>query len=249
MIQQPQTPMKPRTGGSLQHSFQARAIQPRGFTLVELMIAIVIVAVLVAISFPIAARVKGSARAVECISNVRQVGAALLAHAGDNHGKLIPLQPSTNPDTGKRPPIWTVQLAQEGYLWDGVGELPCGTGVWTCPDCDFVSNAYGGYGVVEGSIFVYEELRPTGVSQPGSLRLNQIKSPANTWLIGDAAANVAQDPRKGWYAIWPQADRWSTHGPAPRHRGKVNVCMVDGHVEALTPEEIEQRELTTNVLR
>ncbi|MGB1129713.1 MAG: prepilin-type N-terminal cleavage/methylation domain-containing protein [Haloferula sp.] len=227
----------------------SRRTQRRGFTLVELMVAIVIVAALVALSFPIASRVKGSARAAEGMSNVRQLGGAILMHASDNHQKLIPLQPSVNSETGKRPPIWTVQLAREGYMWDGIGELPCGTGVWTCPASEFVSHAYGAYGVVEDTIFVYEERTPVGVSEKGSLRLNRIHRPASTWLVGDAAAKAAQDPKVGWYAIWSQPSRWDTHGPAPRHRGKVNVCMVDGHVEALTVQEIEERELTVNVVR
>jgi prepilin-type processing-associated H-X9-DG protein len=38
------------------------------------------------------------------------------------------------------------------------------------------------------------------------------------------------------------ADRYADHGSpsfiAPRHDGKANLCMVDGHVESLTPEEV-----------
>jgi general secretion pathway protein G len=230
--------------------FQNPGSSRRGFTLVELMVTIVIVIVLVAFSFPIVNRARGAARAAECISNLRQVGGALLMHASENRGKLIPLQPSTSPDTGKRPPIWTVQLAQEGYLssWNGEGDAPCGKGIWTCPDCDFMSNAYGGYGVVENTVFVYEENRPTGVREAGSLRLNRIARPARTWLIGDAAQK-ADELNKGWYAIWPNPSQWSTHGPAARHKGKVNVCMVDGHIQSLTVGEIEERELTINVVR
>jgi prepilin-type processing-associated H-X9-DG protein len=185
------------------------------------------------------------------MSNVKQLGMSLLMHAGDNNNKLIPLQPSQDSSTGKRPPIWPVQLAQGGYLsdWDGRGDAPCGTGVWTCPDCDFMSNAYGGYGVVEGAIFVYEENRPSGgVTESGSLRLSRIAEPPNTWLVGDTSQN-ADKPNKGWYAVWSEPARWTGHGPAARHGGKVNVCMVDGHVERLTIEEIKKRKLTEEVLK
>ena len=34
------------------------------------------------------------------------------------------------------------------------------------------------------------------------------------------------------------ADRMSPSFIAPRHSGKANFCMVDGHVESLTPEEV-----------
>lgn len=224
-----------------------RAASFDGFTLIELLIVIAIIAVLAVIGFGVSRRAIASARSSTCVSNLKQMGMAHLMYANDHNGKLIPLQPSENPDTGKRPPIWPVQLAQAGYLWDGTGKLPCGEGVWTCPDCDFMSNAYGGYGLVEDSIFVYEENTPFGVSESGSLRLNKIADPANTWLIGDVTRN-ANEPNKGWYALWSQPGRWDSHGPAARHNGKVNVCMVDGHVESLTIEEIERRGLTENVV-
>ena len=228
----------------------ARWVRSRkGFTLVELLVVIVIIVVLAALALMMFKRTRVTARAAVCMSNVKQVGLALLEHAGDNNNKLIDLQPAKNPDTGKRPPIWTVQLARAGYLsqWDGSGEAPCGVGVWTCPECDFMSVAYGGYGVLEDAIFVYEENVPIGVREKGSLRLSRIVDPANTWLVGDATAN-ATDPKKGWYAIWPNPARWSDHGPAVRHGGRVSVCMVDGHVESLTLAEIRSRKLTQEVV-
>jgi prepilin-type N-terminal cleavage/methylation domain-containing protein/prepilin-type processing-associated H-X9-DG protein len=220
---------------------------PRGFTLVELLVVIAIIALLAAAAFPLFRGIRESARATTCVSNVRQVGMALLMYAGDHGQKLIPLQPSQSPETGKRPPIWTAQLAQAGYLWDGTGELPCGKGVWTCPSCDFMSNTYGGYGVAEDSVFVYEEKYPTFAKEQGSLRLSKIDRPASTWLVGDATRS-AEEVNKGWYAIWSKPSRWDGHGPAERHRGKANVCMVDGHVETLTRKEIEERKLTEDVM-
>lgn len=221
-----------------------------GWTLVELLVSVLIIVVLAAALLTLSRRGLDSAKASTCMSNVQQLGMALLMHAGDNNNKLIPLQPSENPSTGKRPPIWPVQLAQGGYLsqWDGRGDAPCGTGVWTCPDCDFMSQAYGGFGVVEGAIFVYEEYMPTGVTEPGSLRLNRITRPGKTWLVGDASRQ-ADTPEKGWYAIWSKPASWTGHGPAARHGGKVNVCMVDGHVERLTIHEIQNRKLTEDVTK
>jgi len=229
------------------HGRSHRFTKP-GLSLLELMIAIVIVAALVAISLPIARKMKGSAESANCISNVRQLGGAILMYAGEHHQRLPPLQPALDSQTGKRPPIWTAYLANKGYLWNGIGTLPCGTGVWTCPSCDFMSNTYGGYGVVEGSIFVYEERRPEGVRASGSLRVNRIERPASTWLVGDTSRSVSE-PNKGWYAIWSKPSRWDSHGPAERHGGKANICMVDGHVESLTKKEISERQLTYDVIR
>ena len=243
--------MKATTIGRRCHFGRKMTRTLAGLTLVEVLVVIVIVTVLAVAIFAFSKRGLESAKASTCMSNVKQVGLALLMHAADNNNKLIPLQPAENPSTGKRPPIWPVQLAQGGYLsqWDGRGDAPCGTGVWTCPDCDFMSQAYGGFGVVEGAIFVYEESRPSGgVTESGSLRLSRIADHANTWLVGDASRQV-ETPEKGWYAIWSNPASWVSHGPAARHGGKANICMVDGHVERLAIAEIKKRKLTEDVTK
>jgi prepilin-type N-terminal cleavage/methylation domain-containing protein/prepilin-type processing-associated H-X9-DG protein len=220
-----------------------------GFTLIEILVVIVILLLIVAASIPLGVRMRESAHAVNCMSNLRQLGGALIMYASENDQKLPPLQPEASRETGKRGDIWPVQLARAGYMWDGEGELPCGTGAWTCPKCDFMANTYGGYGVAEDSVFVYGERYPTGVREPGSLRLHMIDRPSNTWLVGDTSRN-SETPNKGWYAIWALPSRWAgNHGPAERHAGKAHVCMVDGHVEALTVEEIKERKITYDVVR
>ena len=221
----------------------------RAFTLIELLVVIVIVIAIATISIPFGLSVRDSARGTTCMSNLRQLGSTLIMYATDNGQKLPPLQPEASRETGKRGDIWPVLLARAGYMWDGEGELPCGTGVWTCPKCDFMANTYGGYGVVEDTVFVYGERYPENVREPGSLRLNRIDNPSNTWLVGDAAKSP-NTPNKGWYAIWSRPNRWvGNHSPAERHGGKAHVCMADGHVEALTMKEIEERKVTYEIVR
>ncbi len=219
----------------------------KGFTLTELLVVIVIIAVLAAIAIPVSLRIKKSAESATCASNLKQLGAALISYAVDHNNRLPNLQ-DVDPDTNLRGDIWTLVLANAGYLWDtpGQGPPPCGTGVWTCPSCDFMSDAFGGYGVAEDNIFVYGDVSPQGTDATGSLRLTAIKDPANTWLVGDATRN--NNPEKGWYAIWSNPDRWNQNGPAIRHDGKGNVCMNDGHVESLTLAEMKKRKLTENVV-
>lgn len=111
-----------------------------------------------------------------------------------------------------------------------------------------MSHTYGGFGIFEGSIFVYEEMRTQGVTTTGSLRLNVIARPANTWLVGTAARNP-NTPKKGWHAIWSNPDRWTnSHTPPERYRGKAMVCMVSRHVELLATEKIKKRKLTYDVV-
>src|SRR2546422_6119953 len=57
-----------------------------GFTLVELLVAIAIVALLAALLLPALARSKASARRIKCISNLRQLGLAAHMYWEDNSG-------------------------------------------------------------------------------------------------------------------------------------------------------------------
>ena len=70
---------------------QRRRFTPgKGFTLVELLVVIGIIAMLIAILLPALTRARGSANLVTCQSNFRQIYTALVIYTGENKGLLPP---------------------------------------------------------------------------------------------------------------------------------------------------------------
>jgi len=57
--------------------------EKRGFTLIELLVVIAIIAILAAILFPVFSRARENARKTACLSNLKQVGTALMMYVQD----------------------------------------------------------------------------------------------------------------------------------------------------------------------
>jgi prepilin-type N-terminal cleavage/methylation domain-containing protein/prepilin-type processing-associated H-X9-DG protein len=72
-------------------SVKVVSLKRRGFTLIELLVVIAIIAILAAILFPVFAQAREKARAISCLSNMKQQGTASMMYTQDYDETLVPI--------------------------------------------------------------------------------------------------------------------------------------------------------------
>ncbi len=87
----------------------------RAFTLIELLVVIAIIAILAAILFPVFAQATEKARATQCLSNMKQLGMALMQYVQD-YDETYPYY--AGPVTAQRPELYIWSIFQP-YVKNG----------------------------------------------------------------------------------------------------------------------------------
>jgi prepilin-type N-terminal cleavage/methylation domain-containing protein/prepilin-type processing-associated H-X9-DG protein len=188
----------------------------RGFTLIEVLVVIAIIAILAAIIFPVFSRAREKARQTQCLSNEKQIGAALIMYADDHDGYYT------------RGQFWPWDGS---HLWtDAIEPYLKNTDVLRCPDQG--SDRYGyGYNISYwGTGDVKDGMH--GVQDVNPVHESWVAEPSETVWVVDF----------GRY--WGCGLEFGTEEPARRHNDGFNVLFVDGHAKWL--KDIPDRLWTIN---
>ena len=196
----------------------------RGFTLIELLVVIAIIAILAAILFPVFARAREKARAISCLSNLKQLGVGIMMYAQDYDECVMPGNLCNNGDHVQH--WWS---DPNGRIQPYVKN----TQILVCPS-DPSGIGYGyNYNLNNGG-----DSGTTGCYSAGGRPLAKFTRPADTGVLADADVGCRY-PGNGGSSLWGwhPAGYNMCGGVSGRHNDGANITFADGHAKWLNKDK------------
>lgn len=228
-----------------------------GFTLVELLVVVAILAILIAILLPSLRKAREQARAAVCLSNQRQISTLMHIYAGDYRNRL-PINDTW--DTSYYG-LWTGKLASYIYKpksWTdpALGKSTGPLRVFVCPSTTFVGatdprhmgeiawNYYHRVNTAYAAVkpFIGSGSVPIEYAAGTSMRLAAIPSPSSRILV---LGSNSLSPTAGVGTI--TIGSAGLNALSLMHMDQASVQYVDGHVklEDTTYLHLNRRMLTS----
>jgi len=210
-------------------------MRKRGFTLIELLVVIAIIALLAGILFPVFSKAREKARQTTCISNLKQLGAAMMMYVEDYDG-FPPADFQLTQSWAIPHTTWPQILLNGKY----VGSVK----IFVCPSFDALNANYF-IDLSQNDVSNYLRLVHYGYNEPhiGTSRRyggsifpaatdSDIRKPAETILIVDSIHDPSNPANtNGWYIVTDYYNAASKYTwPHPRHSTGLNILWTDGHV-------------------
>jgi len=212
----------------------------RGFTLVELLVVIGIIAILIAILLPALNRARQQAYSLQCKSNLRQIGQALFMYASAYDGWI----PRSTTQTGPAPEYWCELLSPFMGYGLGSGLAPIFTDVDTVPAVNNGFNPYSnGASALPGvqchytpnirlmpaipdSSADWQEYYPNGATTPTTTakqrKFANVQRSGDVVLVFDAAQMAFWGGNNAWFVSdgldgwkWSWGHRYVFQSPQP----------------------------------
>jgi len=218
------------------------------FTLIELLTVIAIIGILAAILIPVVGKVRESARAAQCSSNLRQIGQAFHMYAEANNGNCPPANNIlAHVGAGNDPGSTSAYSTFHGSIWPymyDARELEIKLIRNTAPEpnvfqCPTLHYSYPRAMDAPAEIFYRNQALNDGHSYSYSMNNRVLPNwdttkQVNLDTLESASMAVAVVEAYMWHI---SQTRWEQFGLVP-HGGAGNFLFYDGHVERRTRNDI-----------